>query len=149
MKNLSFYLLAAALLGLPVSSLAQTAGPAKGAPPLTLPASKRHKGTHKQVKAMHEAMLDKLNLSPEVRAKIDAHDKAMAVDRKVLAKSEKGTKGSGKSEATKEKLKALRKENGRFYKEVLTKEQRKEMKKLRVQARREAAAKDRQAPVKP
>ena len=137
MKKILITTLATALLGASAPSFAQTAGPKAGTPPLsTLGKARVHKAKgHKQSR---EAILAKLNLTPEQKAKIEAHMNQEHAEKKILAKADGAPKGAGKSEETKEKLKALRKADKAFYKETLTKDQLKEMKAMRRAARRQA-----------
>ena len=147
MKKILIVSFLAAALGASTSAFAQAAGPAGGAPQSPVVGKHAGKGDRKAMQKMNEEILAKLNLTDDQKAKFKAHDEEMKAKMLELRKGAKGAKGTGKSEETKEKLKALRKENQHFMKQTLTKDQLKEMIRLRREAMQ--AKKDGSAPVNP
>ena len=127
MKKIILLSLAAAALGISSSAFAQTAGP-KG----LAPASQGEKGKlgRKEMEKINEEILAKLDLTDDQKAKLEAHKKENAGKMKELRKGAKG----GDKEATKEKVKAFRKENQEFMKNLLTKDQMRKMQQLRREA---------------
>ena len=127
MKKILLLTLCASALGLASSAFAQAAGPVGGAPRRPPPSTTV---AARAMEKMNEEILAKLNLTDDQKAKLKAHKEEMAAKAKEL----KGAKGAGKTEEVKEKVKALRKENQKFMKELLTKDQMKEFTKLRREA---------------
>jgi periplasmic protein CpxP/Spy len=134
MKKLLALSLVVAALGVTSSAFAQAAGP-KGLAPASEGKGKRL--DRKEMERINEEILDKLNLTEDQKAKLKAHKEETAAK---LKEARKGAKG-GDKEAAKEKAKAIRKENANFMKTLLTKEQMREMQKLRREAVKEAQAK--------
>lgn len=145
MKNFLIASFAIAALGASTSAFAQAAGPVGGAPKSPVAGKGTGHVSMKEREKINEEILAKLNLTPDQRAKIEAHRKAEQEQLLALRKAGKTTKGAGLSEETKEKMKALRKENKAFMKEILTKDQMKELARLR----REAIQEERAGTVKP
>ena len=149
MKNLLIAALAVAALGASSSAFAQIAGPVGGAPKSSVGGNGGARVGLKERERINEEILAKLNLTPEQKAKIEAHRKAEMEQLLALRKAGKTTKGAGLSEETKEKMKALRKENKAFMKEILTKDQMKELARLRREAMKEEKGGTTVAPAKP
>ena len=138
MKKLLTLALCASALGLANSALAQAAGPVGGAP--QAPAAGKHaKIDRKAMQKINEEILEKLNLTDDQKAKLKVHQDERAGKLKEL---KKGAKGAGNTEEVKEKIKAARKEEQQFMKNLLTKDQMKEMQKLRREAVKKLQDKD-------
>ena len=135
MKKILLASILVAALGVSSSAVAQTAGP-KG----LVPASQDKKGkmNRKEMQKLNEEILAKLDLTDEQKSKLDAHQKEIAGKMKDLRKEAKG----GDKEAVKEKMKAFRKENQSFMKNLLTKDQMRKMQKLRREAMQNQEKKD-------
>ena len=137
MKTLLIASFAVAALGFSSSAFAQAAGPVGGAPKTTFAGKGGGHMGKKEREKINEEILAKLNLTPDQKSKIEAHRKAEMEQLLALRKAGKGAKGAGPSEETKEKMKAIRKENKAFMKETLTKDQLKELARLRREAMKE------------
>lgn len=138
MKKLLLISLVTASLGLVSSALGQVAGPTGVAPQSAPQAGKRAKGEKGAAEKMTAELLDKLNLTDDQKAKLKAHQDEMKGKQDALIAERKGAKGDkAKQDAVKEKAKDLRKENQAFMKQLLTKDQQKELVKLRREAMQE------------
>ena len=137
MKRPLVLLIAAAALGVSTSAYAQVAGP-KGLAPARQEGKKAGKLDRKQMQKLNEAILAKLNLTDDQKAKLKTHREETAAKLKDLRKD---AKGGGKDAELKEKMKAIRKEEQAFLKQTLTKPQMREMQKLRREAIAEMRAK--------
>ncbi len=138
MKKILIVSFLTAAFGASTSAFAQAAGPAGGAPQSPVVGKRDRKAAQK----MNEEILAKLNLTDDQKAKFKAHDEEM---RAKMQEVRKGARGA--PDDAKEKIKALRKENQEFIKQTLTKDQLKEMKRLRREAIQAKAGTG--APVKP
>ena len=123
------------LVAVSCSAFGQVAGPA-GLPPQA-PAGKKHADRldRKEMAKINEDILAKLNLTDDQKAKIKAHEEETKTK---LAGLKKAAKGSGNNDEAKQKVKEIRKENQSFMKTILTKEQMRDMMKLRREAVKEA-----------
>ena len=137
MKKLLIVSLALASLGLSASALAQAAGPAGGAPPIS-PLGGKHAG-HKGGKMLSDETMAKLNLTEDQKTKIKAKQEETKAKLQELKKGNKGAKGAGVPEDVKEKMKAIRKEYAEFIKQTLTKDQKKQLLRMRAEERKQAA----------
>lgn len=152
MKKLLLASLVVASLGLASSATAQTAGPV-GGPPTSpvIPKAKARLGK-KEMAIINEEVMVKMNLTEDQKTKIKAHEDAMAAQELPLKQRVKAARKAGTVDAdATEKLKAMRKDDKGFMKQVLTKEQMKEMVKLRRDAIKDYEAKNgvTPAPTKP
>lgn len=140
MKKLLIVSLALASLGLSASALAQAAGPAGGAPPVS-PLGGKHGGHagHKGGKMLSDETMAQLNLTEDQKTKIKAKQEETKAKLQELKKGNKGAKGAGVPEDVKEKMKAIRKEYAEFIKQTLTKDQKKQLLRMRAEERKQAA----------
>ena len=133
MRNLLLASLLVSSLATAGTALAQNAGPAGIAPASAAPAvhGARHAGRHGGDNLMqrHERILAKLDLTPDQKAKIDAHDADSQIRRKEIAKRFKGDPTEKKAQG-----RLVRKANKEFMKEVLSPTQFAEYRTMRAAA---------------